>query len=214
MLIFGMSGFACSNRGGNEAANAPDAAKDIQAQSDASQEAFAVFAGGCFWCTEAVFEQLAGVSAVVSGYAGGKSDDAVYEKVSAGTTDHAEVIRVTYDPAVITYGQLLKVFFTVAHDPTQLNRQGPDRGRQYRSAIFYQDEQEKAVASAYIAQLTEAKVYSSPIVTTLEPLETFYPAEAYHQDYALQNPDNGYVRYNALPKVEKVRAKFPDDVKD
>ena len=211
MLMFGLSGAACS-RSDVDASKAPDAAQDLQAAGEAKTETCAVFAGGCFWCTEAVFEQLEGVTAVVSGYAGGREDTADYRKVSSGATDHAEVIKITYHPDQITYGQLLKVFFTVAHDPTQVDRQGPDVGRQYRSAIFYQDEQEKQAAAAYIQQLEESNLFSKPIATTLEPLDAFYPAEDYHQDYVKHNPGNGYVRYNALPKVDKVRAKFPEIV--
>ena len=177
-----------------------------------AQTSTAVLAGGCFWCTEAVFEQLDGVTDVVSGYAGGTADSAQYKQVAAGRTDHAEAIQITFDPSRITYGQLLKVFFTVAHDPTQLNRQGPDSGRQYRSAIFYADEQEKQVAESYIQQLEQAKVYTKPIVTTLEPLDEFYPAETYHQDYVKHNPDQPYVVYNALPKVKKLREHFADQV--
>jgi len=169
-----------------------------------------VFAGGCFWCTEAVFEQLDGVTSVVSGYAGGTKDTADYRAVSSGQTRHAEVIQVTYEPSRITYGQLLKVFFTIAHDPTQLNRQGPDSGTQYRSAIFYQSEDEKRVAQSYIDQLTAAKLFAKPIVTTLEPLDAFYPAEDDHQDYVKHNPANPYVVHHALPKVEKLRQKYPD----
>lgn len=173
----------------------------------------AVLAGGCFWCTEAVFEQLEGVTDVTSGYAGGTAETADYDTVCTGTTDHAEAIRITYDPAKISYEQLLKVFFTVAHDPTQLNRQGNDVGRQYRSAVFYADESEKAAAERMIQQLTDEKHFRDPIVTTLEPLTGFYPAERYHQDYARQNPDQPYIRAIAQPKVEKVRDKFADQVK-
>jgi methionine-S-sulfoxide reductase len=168
----------------------------------------AVFAGGCFWCVEAVFEQLPGVSDVVSGYAGGTPETANYTAVSGGDTDHAEVIQITYDPAKIGYGQLLRVFFGT-HDPTTLNRQGPDAGRQYRSAIFYSDADEKRVAEGYIRQLTEAKAFSKPIVTTLEPLEKFHPAEKYHQDFVRFNPNHPYVRAwmpSKQEKLEKLRA--------
>ncbi|MEQ9453442.1 MAG: bifunctional methionine sulfoxide reductase B/A protein [Phycisphaeraceae bacterium] len=173
----------------------------------------AVFAGGCFWCTEAVFQQLDGVHDVISGYAGGDPATANYAQVSAGLTDHAEVIQITYDPAVITYDKLLEVFFTAAHDPTQLNRQGPDVGHHYRSAIFYANEEEKQKAQDHIEQLTASGKFSNPIVTTLEPLTAFHPAEAYHQDYADQNPTNPYIRQQALPKVEKVRSKFSDQLR-
>ncbi|WP_236254692.1 bifunctional methionine sulfoxide reductase B/A protein [Mucisphaera calidilacus] len=173
----------------------------------------AVFAGGCFWCTEAVYEQLEGVHEVVSGYAGGEARTANYAQVSAGRTDHAEVIRITYDPAVIDYAMLLEVFFTVAHDPTQLNRQGPDVGRQYRSAVFYQSEEERARVEAYIEELEASGRFGDPIVTTLEPLEQFYAAEAYHQDFVEQNPMQPYVRQQALPKVDKVRRKYESRLK-
>jgi peptide-methionine (S)-S-oxide reductase len=173
----------------------------------------AVFAGGCFWCTEAVFEQLDGVQDVVSGYAGGDEATADYRTVSTGRTDHAEAIRITYDPSKITYGKLLHVFFAT-HDPTQVNRQGPDVGRQYRSAVFYADEAEKEVAQAYIHQLDGSGAFDRKIATTLEPLDAFYPAESYHQDYVDRNPDQPYIRFNALPKIEKVRKLFGEAVKE
>jgi methionine-S-sulfoxide reductase len=171
-----------------------------------SQTAFAVFAGGCFWCTEAAFEQLAGVSSVESGYAGGKAETANYEAVCTGRTGHAEVIRIAYDPAVISYDQLLDVFFD-AHDPTTLNRQGNDVGTQYRSALFYADEAEKQAAAAKIESLNKAGKFKNPIVTALEPLVAFYPAEDYHQDYARANPDHPYIQAAAIPKVCKIREK-------
>lgn len=169
----------------------------------------AVLAGGCFWCVEAVYLQLEGVKAVVSGYAGGTRETANYETVCSGTTDHAEAVLIRYDPSSITLGQLLKVFFYVAHDPTQLNRQGADRGRQYRSAIFYRDARQKEIAEAYIRQLDAGGVFPSRIVTTLEPLEEFYEAETYHQNYAARNPAQPYVTHVAAPKVEKLRARLP-----
>ena len=172
----------------------------------------AVLAGGCFWCTEAVFKQLDGVTRVASGYAGGTAGDANYEAVSGGRTNHAEAIEITYEASKTTYGQLLRVFFDT-HDPTTKDQQGPDHGRQYRSAIFFASEDQKRVAEAYLRQLEEAKAFKKPIVTTLEPLTKFYPAEGYHQDYVERNPDNGYVRQVALPKVKKVREKFPDQLK-
>ncbi len=177
------------------------------------QHAQAVLAGGCFWCTEAVFEQLKGVHDVVSGYAGGARGDANYEAVSSGGTDHAEAIRIIYDPAVITYGDLLKVFFTTAHDPTTLNRQGNDVGRQYRSAIFFNGDAEKRAAETYIGQLNAANVFDKPIVTTLEPLSEFHVAEKYHQDYAKLNPNQPYVYHTSRPKVEKTREKYPEKLK-
>ena len=172
-----------------------------------------MFAGGCFWCTEAVFEELAGVDKVVSGYAGGTAETAKYRVVGEGRTDHAESIEITFDPSRISYGQLLKVFFSVAHDPTQVNRQGPDWGRQYRSAIFFSNAEQKRVADAYIAQLNAAKVFSSPIATQVAPLAKFYVAEDYHQDYVKLNPRQPYVVANSLPKVEKVRKTYPDWLK-
>lgn len=168
----------------------------------------AVFGGGCFWCVEAVFKSLQGVQSVTSGYAGGTAQTANYHAVCGGMTDHAEVIRIEYQPAQIRYGQLLKIFFSIAHDPTQLNRQGNDQGRQYRSAVFYADEEQKRVAESYIRQLNEAQVFDRPIMTTLEPLTAFYPAEAFHQDYAARNPGQPYIAAIAQPKVEKLQQYF------
>jgi methionine-S-sulfoxide reductase len=167
----------------------------------------AIFAGGCFWCTEAAFEQLAGVLDVESGYAGGAKETANYRRVCDGDTGHAEVIRVTYDPAQISYGQLLDVFLD-AHDPTQLNRQGNDIGTQYRSAIFYASEEERAAAAAKMKELTERGVFSRPIVTKLEPLVEFFPAEDYHQDYARLNPQQPYIASHAIPQACKIRDKY------
>ena len=164
-----------------------------------------VLAGGCFWCTEAVYSQLDGVLAVRPGYAGGTARTADYKSVCSGRTDHAEVIEVTYDPARITLGQILKLFFSIAHDPTQKDRQGADVGRQYRSAIFYADEDQRRVAAAYIAQIEAARLFDAPIRTTLEPLEAFYVAEDYHHDYAARNPGQPYIRMVAEPKVTKLR---------
>jgi len=190
----------------------PDPAVDVE-RSAAKEKQTAVFAGGCFWCTEAVFEQLAGVTKVLSGYAGGDAVSAHYKIVSEGRTDHAESIEITYDPSRITYGQLLKVFFSVAHDPTQLNRQGPDYGKQYRSAIFYLNDDQKRTAEAYIAQLSQAKVFSQPIVTQVVPAKAFYPAEGYHQDFVKNNPNHPYVVVNALPKLAKLKKLYPNLVK-
>jgi peptide-methionine (S)-S-oxide reductase len=184
----------------------PDPLDDVPASAGSPQSV--VLGGGCFWCTEAVFVKLEGVREVVSGYAGGTSDTANYEAVCSGMTDHAEVIKVSFDPAKISYGQILKVFFAVAHDPTQLNRQGNDMGRQYRSAVFYADEAQKRVAQNYIRQLEEAKAYSEPIVTTLEPLSAFYQAELYHQNFVARNPAQPYVAAVALPKVHKLQKAF------
>ncbi|MEL7089685.1 MAG: peptide-methionine (S)-S-oxide reductase MsrA [Planctomycetota bacterium] len=214
MLLTCFAGFACS-RPSHAAADLPAPNQDIEIQpGDEPQSVTSVLGGGCFWCTEAVFEQLHGVSAVVSGYAGGAEDTANYQLVGSGATKHAEVIAITYDPTVISYGQLLQVFFSAAHDPTQINRQGNDIGPQYRSAVFYANEDEKRVAEAYIAQLNEAGVFDQPIATTLEPLTQFHEAEAYHQDYARLNPRQGYVAGVALPKVDKVRKHFAEWLKD
>jgi peptide-methionine (S)-S-oxide reductase len=176
-------------------------------------EQTAVLAGGCFWGVEAVFEALAGVKDVVSGYAGGSKSSANYRVVSSGTTGHAESVRITYDPAKVSYGQLLKVFFAVAHDPTQLNRQGPDEGPQYRSAIFFNGSEQKAVAEAYIRQLNDAKIFPRRIVTTLVTLDGFYPAEPEHQDFIRRNPWNPYVLANDRPKLELLEKEFPEMLK-
>jgi peptide-methionine (S)-S-oxide reductase len=188
----------------------PDPVRDVHASAGRAQ---AVLAGGCFWCTEAVFRQLAGVLGVESGYAGGSAASANYDAVCRGTTDHAEAIRIDYDPRRISYGQLLKVFFSAAHDPTQLNRQGNDRGRQYRSAVFVADAEERAVAEDYIAQLQQAGVFAAPIATTIEPLQAFYPAETYHQDFAARNPQQPYIAAVSTPKVQKVRKLYPEKLK-
>ena len=178
-----------------------------------SSEAKAVLAGGCFWCVEAVYQQLDGVSSVTNGYAGGTANTADYQAVSSGSTDHAEAVEVRFDPAKISFGQILKVFFSIAHDPTTRDRQGPDVGRQYRSVIFYADDQQKRVAEAYIKQLDAAKVFDRPIVTEVVPLDRFYKAEDYHQDYAARNPLQPYILFTARPKVDKVRKYFKDRVK-
>lgn len=173
----------------------------------------AVFAGGCFWCTEVVFEHIEGVIDVVSGYSGGTKETADYEIVSTGRTAHAEAIEITYDASKITYGQLLKVFFEIAHDPTTLNRQGPDVGPQYRSAIFALNAEQKRMAKDYIAQLDAAKVFRSRIVTELADFKAFYVAEGYHQNYCRRNPSNPYIQYNAQPKVEKLKKSKPGMLK-
>jgi peptide-methionine (S)-S-oxide reductase len=170
----------------------------------------AVLAGGCFWGVEAVFERLKGVKEVVSGFAGGSKASAHYDIVSTGATGHAETVRITYDPSQISYEQLLQVFFVVAHDPTQLNRQGPDEGRQYRSSIFYADTRQRAIAEAFITHLNDAKVFRRPVVTTVVPLEGFYPAEPSHQDFVRKNPRYPYVVYNDLPKLEHLEKAFPE----
>jgi len=170
----------------------------------------AVVAGGCFWGIQAVFKHVKGVVSATSGYAGGAANTAQYEVVSTGETGHAESVEIVYDPSQITYGQLLRVFFSVAHDPTELNRQGPDVGSQYRSVLFYANDEQKQIAEAYIAQLSQAKIFSRPIVTQVDPLKAFYPAEAYHQDYAAHHPDNPYIVYNDAPKVAHLQQRFPD----
>jgi len=187
------------------------AAKQAE-KTEGKKEAEAVFAGGCFWCVEAVFQELDGVMEVVSGYAGGDAKSANYEAVSTGRTGHAEAVKIVYDPRKISYETLLRVHFAT-HDPTTLNRQGQDIGPQYRSAIFYANQRERELAAAMIADLTEAKVFSRPIVTKLEPLKGFYPAEAHHQDFVACNPGNPYVRTAALPKVQKVREKCKELLK-
>ncbi|MBA2370429.1 MAG: peptide-methionine (S)-S-oxide reductase MsrA [Gemmatimonadetes bacterium] len=191
----------------------PDPEIDASLGRPDGAEQVAVLAGGCFWCVEAVYAQLDGVLAVENGYAGGTADTADYETVCSGRTGHAEVVRVRFDPAKLTLGQILKVFFSIAHDPTQKDGQGNDIGRQYRSAIFYTDEEQKAVAAAYIAQLDAARVFDRPIVTEITPLVAFYEAEPYHADYARRNPNSGYIRAVAAPKVAKVRRYYGDRLK-
>ena len=178
-----------------------------------STKASAVLAGGCFWCVEAVYRQLDGILHVESGYAGDTKETANYRTVCSGATKHAEAVRIDYDSSKTTFGQLLKVFFSAAHDPTQLNRQGNDAGRQYRSAIFYANDDQRRIAAAYINHLNGARALPSPIVTTLEPLEAFYVAEDYHQNYAALNPNQPYIMCVSMPKVEKVRAYFPEKLK-
>lgn len=169
----------------------------------------AVFAGGCFWGVDAVFKHVKGVAEVESGYAGGQASSAQYEKVSNGATGHAEAVRVKYNPAQVSYQQLLHVFFSVAHDPTQLNRQGPDVGSQYRSAVFYTDREQQKATQAYIEQLSKSKHFSRPIVTQLAALQAFYPAETYHQNYLALHPDQPYIVLHDLPKLEQLRQQFP-----
>lgn len=206
---------SCDLRGASLAVSPdqfPDPECDVEVSGPSGPQT-AVFAGGCFWCVEAVFRELDGVLSVTSGYAGGTEETADYRTVCSGATNHAEVVRVQFDPSRISYGQLLKVFFSVAHDPTQLNRQGNDRGRQYRSAIFTLTEAQQEVAEAYIRQLNAQGVFRAPIVTQVEPLREFYQAEAYHQDYAAQNPQQPYIAAVAAPKVEKLRHYFGDRLK-
>lgn len=189
------------------AAELPAPATDIAPKSGS---ATVVLAGGCFWGIEGLFEHVKGVKQAVSGYAGGGASTANYEAVETGTTGHAESVRVTYDPAQISFGKLLQVYFSVAHDPTQLNRQGPDSGTQYRSAIFYAGEDQKRVAEAYIAQLTASGAFKKKIVTQVTPLAGFYPAEDYHQHFLAKNPSNPYIVYNDLPKLQHLKKQFPE----
>lgn len=173
----------------------------------------AVLAGGCFWCVEAVYRELAGVLSVVNGYSGGSAETADYKAVCTGRTDHAEVVQIEYDASQTSFASLLRIFFAVAHDPTHLNRQGNDVGTQYRSAVFYTDEEQRRIAEAYIAQLEKAQVFSAPIVTRLDKLEDFFEAEAYHQNYAALHPHEGYIAGVALPKVDKLRRYFGEELK-
>jgi peptide-methionine (S)-S-oxide reductase len=197
--------------GDPDLAGFPDPAIDVA--PGAAGPRVAVLAGGCFWCTEAVFLPLDGVQSVVSGYIGGSAATANYQAVCTGDTGHAEAIQVTFDPGTITFGQLLKVFFSVAHDPTQLNRQGGDRGTQYRSAVFPGDGEQRAVTEAYIAQLNAARAFPSPVVTTVESDGPFYPAEGYHQNFAARNPAQPYVAAVARPKVDKLQRYFGEKLK-
>jgi len=214
VVIVGLVGWTAIRALGSRPPEAPKLpfpapAIDVPLAAAGSQQT-AVFAGGCFWGVQAVFEHLKGVSSVTSGYAGGYVKSPSYETVSMGVTGHAETVSVAFDPSQVNYGQLLMVFFSVAHDPTQWHRQGPDTGSQYRSAIFYTSVEQKRIAQAYITQLDAAKVYSRPIVTKVEPFQGFYPAESYHQDYLKKNPDNPYIVYNDLPKLENLKKDFPE----
>ena len=201
---------AKATRGASSELSAPVAAPFVDAIATSAAEDTAVFAGGCFWGVEAVYEHVKGVKSVVSGYAGGNASNATYDQVSNGNTGHAESVQVIYDPSQVSYGKLLQIFFSVAHDPTQLNRQGPDRGTQYRSAIFYTSPDQQRVAESYIRQLTEAKTFSRPIVTQVAKLQGFYPAEAYHQDYLVNHPNQPYIVINDQPKVAALKKQFAD----
>ena len=204
-----LSGAACNAKANPAAAAVPAPAVDARRASAPGHET-AVVAGGCFWGVQAVFQHVKGVITATSGYSGGSAKTADYEIVSSGTTGHAESVQIVYDPSEITYGELLRIFFSVAHDPTQRNHQGPDEGTQYRSAIFFANQEQKSIAEAYIAQLDQAKVFSQPIVTVVVPLAGFYPAEAYHQNYAALHPNQPYIVFNDAPKVEHLRQVFPD----
>jgi peptide-methionine (S)-S-oxide reductase len=181
---------------------------EIDLPADGKETETAVIAGGCFWCTEAVYRELDGIRGVRSGYVGGSAETADYRSVCSGATGHAEAIEIAYDPRRISYGKILKLFFSIAHDPTQLNRQGNDHGTQYRSAVFYKNAAEKSVAEAYIRQIERDRLFNAPIVTTLEPLTAFYEAEDYHQDYAARNPNQPYIAHVSTPKVTKLRENF------
>ena len=195
-------------RAAEEAVKIPPPAQDLPPAGQGLQKA--IFAGGCFWGVQGVFQHVKGVQRAVSGYSGGMASAAAYELVSRGNTGHAESVEVTYDPSQVSYGTLLQIFFSVAHDPTQLNRQGPDVGTQYRSAIFATSPAQLKVAQAYVAQLDAAKVFGKPIVTRLEDKVSFFPAETYHQDYMTENPRNPYIVFNDLPKVENLKRLFPE----
>lgn len=209
LLALPIAGFIACNSA--EASNAvlPDPVLDAPLAQTKGQQT-AVLAGGCFWGIQAVFQHVKGVTNVTSGYAGGAAETANYEEVSRGSSGHAESVKITYDPSQISYGRILKVFFSVAHNPTELNHQGPDSGTQYRSAIFYASDEQKRIAEAYIGQLDKAKAFSSPIVTQVAALKAFYPAEDYHQDYADNHPNNPYIVINDMPKVANLRRLFPE----
>jgi peptide-methionine (S)-S-oxide reductase len=206
LLLAGLPLLSCQ-----AATNSPVPPAKVDAPlASASSKDTAVFAGGCFWGTQAVFERVKGVVDTTAGYSGGAAATAHYDDVTTETTGHAESVRVVYDPSKITYGQLLRIFFAVAHDPTELNRQGNDVGPSYRSVIFYANDEQKRIATTYIAQLDAAHVFHKPIVTQVVPLKAFYPAEAYHQDYALKNPDNPYIYVCDRPKIAALKKEFPD----
>ena len=206
-IVYGVSRMTLPGSAADTGQSFPNPTTDM-AMSTTTQTA--VFAGGCFWGMEGVFEHLKGVSNVTSGYSGGNAATAHYEEVSSGDTGHAESVQITYNPAQISYGQLLKVYFAVAHDPTELNRQGPDSGTQYRSEIFFTNDQQKQVAQAYIGQLNQTHVFPKPIVTQLAPLNHFYAAEDYHQNFIDRNPSHPYIVINDLPKIAHLQSQFPD----
>ncbi|RZI96811.1 MAG: peptide-methionine (S)-S-oxide reductase [Variovorax sp.] len=190
----------------------PAPTADLAATGDKTETA--VFAGGCFWGVQGVFQHVKGVSNAVSGYAGGAASTARYEEIGSGRTGHAESVRISYDPKQISYGKLLQIYFSVAHDPTELNRQGPDTGTQYRSTVFPGNADQARVANAYIAQLNQAKTFGKSLATTVEPLKPFFPAEAYHQDFMTRNPDHGYIVVNDLPKIADLKRLFPESYRD
>ena len=209
-ILLVVAGLMWSSPGpaGATAVSLPDPAVDQQSAGDEPQ--VALLAGGCFWGVQAVFQHTKGVQLALSGYAGGMKTNPTYEEVTTGRTGHAESVQIKYNPREISYGQILKIFFSVVHDPTQLNRQGPDVGTHYRSAIFYSNDEQKKIAEAYIAQLGQAGVFKSPIVTKVGPLAAFYPAEVYHQDYAIKHPTQPYIAIHDLPKVDNLKRFFPN----
>jgi peptide-methionine (S)-S-oxide reductase len=207
-IIALISSIACRQARAGNAASFPDPAVDARLAKASAQET-AVLSGGCFWGVQAVFKHVKGVISATSGYTGGEASTARYEMVSEGNTGHAETVKVVYDPSQISYGQLLKVFFSVAHDPTQVNRQGPDEGTQYRSMISYANDEQRKIAEAYIAQLNKEKIFSKPIATQVVRLKAFYPAEDYHQDYAARHPADPYIFFNDAPKVAKLEKQLP-----
>ncbi len=209
LLLIVLLGTVGCTAGNASTLTVPAPVADASRAGAAGQQT-AVIAGGCFWGIQAVFQHVKGVINATSGYSGGEAKTADYETVSTGESGHAESVKITYDPSQITYGQLLRIFFSVAHDPTELNRQGPDDGTQYRSVIFYGSDEQKKIAEDYIAQLDKAKIFSRPIVTQVVPLKAFYPAEAYHQNYATQHPNQPYIVFNDAPKVAHLRQEFPD----
>ncbi len=209
--VLALGWFTMPTRAAEEAFIIPPPAADV-APTDGLKTF--VLAGGCFWGVQGVYQHTKGVTKAVSGYAGGKADTAQYEVVGSGRTGHAEAVQITYDPKQVTLGKLLQIYFSVAHDPTQLNRQGPDSGTQYRSTVFTSDPQERKVVESYIAQLNAAKVYKKTIATTLEPLQGFYPAEDYHQDYLTLHPNQPYIAFNDLPKIENLKKIFTDNYRD
>jgi len=209
MILTVLAGTLACQAGSGASAAVPAPAVDQPKAATAAKQT-ATVAGGCFWGIQAVFQHVKGVLSATSGYAGGTVKNPDYETVSSGRTGHAESVQIVYDPSQVTYGELLRVFFSVAHDPTELNRQGPDEGTQYRSAIFYGNDEQKRIAEAYIAQLEQAKVYKHKIVTQVVALQAFYPAEKYHQNYAALHPNDGYIVYNDAPKVANLQKEFPE----
>jgi peptide-methionine (S)-S-oxide reductase len=208
LLFLALAAAIACNAKDNAAGPVPNPVVDAAIASSKGEQT-AVVAGGCFWGIQAVFQHVKGVISATSGYSGGAANTAEYELVSTGDTGHAESVKISYDPSQITYGQLLRVFFSVAHDPTELNRQGPDSGTQYRSVIFYGNDEQKRIAEAYIAQLDQSHAFARPIATQVIPLKAFYSAEGYHQNYAANHPDNPYIVYNDAPKVAHLQREFP-----